>query len=344
MPKDSQYHVEPVEGFSWEGKKLLVFVNPYGGSGTGKTIWENQVIPVFTENEIDYEVIETTRRGHASEYLQEADIYQYFGIVAIGGDGTMHEVLNALYKRPDSDRAVTVPLAPIPGGTGNGLAHSLGARDPITAAKNIARGQVSPMDLIRVRIGDTLERLACLSISWGLVGDFDVLSEKALRWMGFLRAAVIPIYIILRCQSYWGRITYLPHDAKNLDGSDESEWRTIESDVVCLVACNVPWLAPDVKFGPRARPDDGSIDIVIMRAPVSRMRIFQMFNQLGDGRHETSPEVEYQKARRFRIEPNEQQPGSWVIDGEAMEEYKTINVEVLPSKGRFFYSHSDLIR
>lgn len=120
-------------------------MNPFGGSGTGSTIWSIDVEPVFLANKISYELLETTHGGHAAEHLRDLkeELYQYFGIVTIGGDvsnhfsaflrflirflypptlplqftkGTMHEVLNALYKRPDSERAVSIPLAIVPGG------------------------------------------------------------------------------------------------------------------------------------------------------------------------------------------------------------------------------------
>jgi diacylglycerol kinase family enzyme len=63
-----------------------------------------------------------------------------------------------------------------------------------------------------------------------------------------------------------------------------------------------------------------------------------LFNQTSTKDRPEDPDVGYYKVRSFKIEPNETEPGSWVVDGEAMDEYKTLRADVLPGRGRFFYS------
>jgi diacylglycerol kinase family enzyme len=59
-------------------------------------------------------------------------------------------LLQGLLSRPDWDAARLLPIAHVPGGSGNGLAHSCGLQDAATAAFCICKGVVSPMDVASV--------------------------------------------------------------------------------------------------------------------------------------------------------------------------------------------------
>eukprot|EP01102_Stenamoeba_stenopodia_P000824 TRINITY_DN10777_c0_g1_i1.p1 TRINITY_DN10777_c0_g1~~TRINITY_DN10777_c0_g1_i1.p1 ORF type:complete len:333 (+),score=75.08 TRINITY_DN10777_c0_g1_i1:88-1086(+) len=324
------------ETISWEaGKKLLVIVNPYGGTGKGRDIWYNEVAPAFKQHNIQFQILETTHKGHAREFLLEADLDQFCGFVIIGGDGSINEALNALNDRPDSEKAIKLPLGVIPAGSGNGLATSLGMRTVAQAVKSITEGVVRPIDLFNYTVGDGPKKIGCLSITWGFVGDHDVLAENSLRWMGPLRLAVIPIYVIMRMKPYHGVIHYLPVDAKS---DDESEWKSMEGDYVCMVAGNVAWLAGDVKFVPKAIPNDGCIDIVTMQNNASRYHMVTLFIKTGNGTHIDDEKVGYVKTKGFRIEPRESDGGAFVVDGEDTRTYKTIKAMVMHNAGRVFWN------
>lgn len=98
--------------------------------------------------------------------------------------------------------------------------------------------------------------------------------------MGAVRLVVIPVFVILRCRSYWGKLSFLPYDSPKKEGGEGEgegeEWKHIDSNVVCMVACNVPWLAGDVCFAPKANANDGSIDLVLIQSHLSRYKIFQV--------------------------------------------------------------------
>jgi len=317
----------------WTGKKLLVFVNPFGGSGTGSSIWFNQVKPVFEKHSIACEVVETKYRGFAASYIQMNDVLQYQGIVIVGGDGSIHEVFNGLYKRPDSEQALKIPIGVIPGGTSNGLAFSLGVSTPVAAAEMIAEGNVIPFDIFRAQIGDSIDKVGCLSLAWGLVADHDMLSERDLRWLGGLRLVILPIYLIAKHAIYNGKISYLPLESES---NDENSWKSTETDCVCFVACNVAWLASDICFAPKAGLCDGSIDMVFTKSGCSRFKVFDLFSRLKDGSHVSDPEINYIKAKAFKIEPIDAEKGAFVVDGEAMDEYKTLTVTSMPGAARLF--------
>lgn len=96
--------------------RLLVCINPFGGKGLAKTIWEKVKI-MFEIANIEVNVIETTHANHALEIAQSFDVSSYEGIVTVSGDGLLYEVLNGLLIRNDWYRAIKIPLGVIPGGS-----------------------------------------------------------------------------------------------------------------------------------------------------------------------------------------------------------------------------------
>ncbi|SVC01142.1 uncharacterized protein METZ01_LOCUS253996, partial [marine metagenome] len=89
-------------------------VNPEGGLKKGLDILE-RVKPIFDEYDSELTVLETEFAGHAQEYAHDVDYAGYDGFCAIGGDGTMHEVINGMLNRSDG---ATLPIGLVTGGTG----------------------------------------------------------------------------------------------------------------------------------------------------------------------------------------------------------------------------------
>ena len=81
-------------------KKMFMIVNPHGGLKKGMGILE-KVKPIFQDTQIELTILETEYAGHCRDYAKEVDYTGYSGMCAIGGDGTMHEVINGMLKRND---------------------------------------------------------------------------------------------------------------------------------------------------------------------------------------------------------------------------------------------------
>lgn len=62
---------------------------------------------------------------HALEIAQNLVLDKYDAVAVVSGDGLILEVISGFLMRQDRDRALKMPLAHIPGGTGNGLASSI---------------------------------------------------------------------------------------------------------------------------------------------------------------------------------------------------------------------------
>lgn len=109
-----------------ENRKLLVLLNPKSGSGRGRETFQRRVHPILSEAERPYEIHITKCPNYASEFVRTKDIYQWCGLLMVGGDGIVFEVVNGLFQRPDWERALReLPLGVIPCGSGNGLAKSI---------------------------------------------------------------------------------------------------------------------------------------------------------------------------------------------------------------------------
>lgn len=101
-------------------------LNPKSGPGRSREIFQRRVHPILSEAEKLYEVHVTKCQNYARDFIRTRNIYQWSGILCVGGDGVVFEVINGLLERPDWKRALEeLPLGIIPCGSGNGLAKSI---------------------------------------------------------------------------------------------------------------------------------------------------------------------------------------------------------------------------
>src|SRR5690554_4536734 len=103
---------------------LLLLVNSSASSVTARG---RVVIQKALSADHDVTVVETSRRGHATRLAQKAAVSGVEVVVVLGGDGTLNEAANGL-------AGTTTALAPLPGGSTNVLARTIGLpNDPIEA-------------------------------------------------------------------------------------------------------------------------------------------------------------------------------------------------------------------
>jgi len=110
--------------------RALLVVNPTATTTRPRT---REVLVSALTAELDLEVVETTHRGHAIELGTRATREKFDVVVALGGDGTVNEVVNGLLA--DGPGADVPALGVVPGGSANVFIRALGApRDPVDAA------------------------------------------------------------------------------------------------------------------------------------------------------------------------------------------------------------------
>ncbi|KAM9672261.1 ceramide kinase isoform 1-T1 [Trichechus inunguis] len=213
---------ELLEKLTCRPKHLLVFINPFGGKGQGKRIYEKKVAPLFALASINTEIIVTERANHAKESLYEMNIEKYDGIVCVGGDGTFSEVLHGLIGRTQQNASVDqnhpcAALVPsplrigiIPAGSTDCVCYStVGTNDVETSALHIVLGDSLPMDVSAVHHNSTLLRYSVSLLGYGFYGDIIKDSEKK-RWMGLVRYDFSGLKTFLCHHYYEGTVSFLP--------------------------------------------------------------------------------------------------------------------------------------
>ena len=123
--------------------KTLYIINPAGHGGAGMEAWEQ--FRALWPGEIEAEdVITTERPGHALEIATSASGYD--ALVAVGGDGTVGEVISGIMD----SRGPKAKLAIVPAGTGNDIARNVGIGSVADAVRALRETRSGGFDLVRV--------------------------------------------------------------------------------------------------------------------------------------------------------------------------------------------------
>jgi sphingosine kinase len=196
-----------------EDRRLLVLCNPKSGPGKGRIIFQQKVVPILQEAEIPYDLHITKYANFAREFIRTCNIFQWSGIILVGGDGIVFEAINGLFERWDwSDVVKSIPIGVIPGGSGNGLARSIAyhCSEPylpsptLPSALAAVRHNCAPMDLVRVETTSQI-MFSFLSVGWGFLSDIDIESER-LRMLGGQRFTVWSVARLIGLRSYGGKL------------------------------------------------------------------------------------------------------------------------------------------
>lgn len=322
-------------------RSFLVVLNPKSGQGKSQSIWQNSVEPILRQTGIEWQLTVTQRANHAYELIRDhpALSAHYETIVVIGGDGIIYEIFNGLADRVDgSDALRSIAIAPIPGGTANGLIKSIlfeasHAFSVINATFFAVKGFPRPLDISRVVTADGTVRHSFLSFYWGIIADIDILSEH-LRWMGELRLHLAAIYFMLRKRMYHGRMkmklieqsTYRRDDPDVVgievnklgpnDQVDNDGWLTIESDFVGILVAQVTHLGASFYLAPGARLDDGAFTVALVQN-MSRLELLRLLLDADNGGIPKHPQVRIFQCSSYCFEaiPNE---GIFSLDGEVV--------------------------
>jgi diacylglycerol kinase (ATP) len=290
--------------------RLLVLLNPHAGRGAAAEAWV-AAEPILRAAGCTSQLVETKRPGHARELLAALPRGAFDAVVVAGGDGSLHEAINGLMAA-DTPRP---PLGLIPSGTGNSLAADLECLDPHQAARAIADGRTRPLDVMEVRLGPAGDRGAGAAaasaavgaapalprtlyafniVGWGLAADAGARAEWLRRrapWLGSRRYAVANLLELLRRRVRPARLRLL---------TSERTEELPESRYVMVLACNTQHTGAGMRIAPRARLDDGLLDLIIV-PELSRARLLALMWRIPSGRHLEAPELRYRQVSGFEL-------------------------------------------
>ena len=135
--------LEP-ERLVYTSKPIAIVVNPSSGK---KRDLRPLIQTRLEQAGIPFEFHLSTKYFMTWEIAETIDLDKYSALVAVGGDGTYHEVVNGMLHRPDKKR---IPIGFIPNGSGNDTLRSLWVTDPAKALDYMVKGDLLTVDLTRV--------------------------------------------------------------------------------------------------------------------------------------------------------------------------------------------------
>ena len=98
-------------------KKWFVIVNPTSGNGISKKIWP-KIKKELKLQKFDFEVAFTEHEQHSKELVQNAINNNFYKIISVGGDGSLHNIVNGIFNSTITNYK-SIKLGVIPIGTGN---------------------------------------------------------------------------------------------------------------------------------------------------------------------------------------------------------------------------------
>jgi diacylglycerol kinase (ATP) len=197
-------------------------------------------------------------------------------VVAVGGDGTVNEVVNGI---AESGAVMGV----IPAGSGNDFARTLGIPlDFEEALECVLQGETRSMDV-------------------GLINGRRFVNVAS---VGFDAQVVLETYKIKK--RIRGPLAYPLGVLKTLAGyrpfamEIETDERTIRKQVLLAAVANGVYYGGGMKIAPEAVADDGLFDVLVVE-DMPRLKILRLFPMIYSGRHLSRSEVEYFRTGKIKI-------------------------------------------
>jgi len=262
--------------------KLLIIFNP--NAAYGRSVRKLADIKArFESLGIFASFLPTTHPGHGTELVASADLAAYDGLIAAGGDGTVFEVLNGLYRHPKSAH---IPLGLLPIGTGNAFARDLGLQPSawFDAIDLLQRGNTRQVDVGHVKYADKSYYFLNI-VGMGFSVDAGMAALK-LKFLGNAAYTLATLWKVLRLKSY--------PLVLEIDGE------TIRSDNVFVTISNTRYTGTHFMIAPGAVIDDGLLDVTILEG-LSRRRLLKLFPTIYSGQHVEYREVSTCKAAVIHI-------------------------------------------
>jgi YegS/Rv2252/BmrU family lipid kinase len=271
--------------------------NPEANFGRAQKLRE--VLKRISEGEGDSDWQETLRPGHARDLAYQAS-QEYSRIIAIGGDGTAHEVANGLMQ---VDSAQRPELGVVPIGSGNDFSISAGIRkQPEQAFMHALRSSAQPIDLGKVEMGKGLIRYWINVLGIGFDAKVDIYSKRLRHLHGFW------VYFMAALQTI-----LLNHIPYHLSGKiNGQEWKR---DLLMLILSNGKQEGGGFKIAPRAKLSDGQLEYIAVK-DISRLKMLLSIPFFLLGTHHQLPHVETRQVTKMQIESD--QPLCIHADGEVL--------------------------
>jgi len=307
-------------------ERPLVIVNPAARNGAVGRLWET-LAGTLAALGIDAETARTERPGHATELARAGLRAGPRLVVAVGGDGTVNEVVNGFF---DGGAAVApdAELAIVPIGTGRDGVRTYGiSGKPERAIALVADGATRTIDLGRAtytaHAGGEESRIFLNIASCGLSG---AVAERANRTSKRLGGTPAFLWATIATFAGWRNEKFIV----TIDG----EQRQLVANNT--IVANGRYFGGGMKIAADAKPDDGLLDAIVF-GDVGRLDLALNLHRLYRGTILRHPKASHRLAREVIVEPARPLPIE--IDGE-QPGVTPVRFEILPGVLRLRVPHA----
>ena len=256
----------------------VVVINPVSGSGKG-AILGTEAAGFFSERRLSYQIITATSadklRSNLAEFL-DSNVGLIEGVVAVGGDGLVHLVLQLVVPR-------NIAFSAIPAGTGNDFVRALGWRlDEIKIQLNTVVS--TPPAAIDLGLVDSEWFGAVLS-----TGFDSLVNEKANKMKWPKGPMKYNLAIAMELPKF-----------KPLNYTIELDNQVIETEAMLIAVGNGGSYGGGMKVCPDAVMSDGLFDVMVLR-PVSKVEFVRVFPTVFSGKHINHKQVDIYRTKRVTL-------------------------------------------
>jgi diacylglycerol kinase (ATP) len=288
---------------------LVLIANPRAGRGKVEAALP-RVERVLRDEGLDYRIVRTTHPGHATEAARHALRNGERFVVAAGGDGTVHEVVNGMIQNgtPIAPDAV---LGVVAAGSGCDFVRTFGLPgDAGAAARRLAGDRLRVIDAGTVTCTDsetnpttpTIRTRYFVNIAEAGLGGAVVARTARLgrpgRFLGAARYA----------SGFWLTLPGFRPAPIRLDADGQaSSWRAFN-----VVVANCSFYGGGMQISPKSDPGDGLLDVLVMTGPKSDA--FSTLPKVYRGTHLPHRNIAELRAGRIRLDAD--RPFPVEADGE----------------------------
>lgn len=256
--------------------------------------------------------------AHATEIAAKAADEGYTTVVALGGDGTVHEVINGLMRIP-AERRPRLGMVPI--GSGNDFAGGCQLADTTnmqTAMRQVFSGKERTVDVALIRDGTGRSEYFDNTAGIGFDAAVNIQTRKFQLFHGFI------MYLTATLQTIAMNFD-APHMRVTYDGG------ALDQPIMMLTVGNGPREGGGFITTPGSKVDDGCLEFIYID-PVSQIRMLQLLPKFMSAKQLSERDVHMARTTKLTIDSDRALPIQ--IDGELFAPYEAnvrhVEVEVVP--------------
>lgn len=306
-----------------KSRDWFAIVNPNAGNGKGGKD-RDRISDILTKNGIRFEMKSTGRKSQATEFTRDLIASGYRKIISIGGDGTLHEVINGIFTQDHCPpRDITLGIIPV--GTGNDWGRMFGIPLIYEGAVQVIReGKQMLHDIGVIDYFNAEEKKRTYFINIAGLGFEAVVVKKTNRQKdkGMSNKAIYFYNLLSSLISY-----------RNTPVEITIEGRISRAKVFSINVGNGRYCGGGMRQTPDAIPDDGLFDITVIKE-MGRIEIIRSLQLLYDGTIMSHPKVDGYRSTNLKV--TSESPVYIEADGESLG-HTPVEFSIIPAAVNIIY-------